>query len=348
MPPKFITSRHIGEVFAKIGYKAETGKKIFSILCVALKRRSDAMETPEGAKTAAEASMSRGVRYSRDNLSELGGLGDPPSEALGTAAGIAEAALGGGHPDDSFDGAEATTGQFLPITPEKLTSEAPLSPLVPPSELEKQHSGGSGWGVGDGETAFALSSAAASGNTNSSSSSNDEGKQAEAGHLNTNSANQKMDVHDFMDACLLDDVLIQAVLRKPRQRFLALLAKVHAASSASTGSMGVASSSSATSDVSTGSGSDSTYNNSTGASTTEMEAAMGQGIDTSALEQELVTALALAEEEERVNFPLTNAAKNAMLDLAGGLASRAQGLVQGLTQNLLEEEGEDFVRDSNA
>ena len=49
-----------------------------------------------------------------------------------------------------------------------------------------------------------------------------------------------------------------------------------------------------------------------------------------------------------MNFPLTNAAKNAMLDLAGGLASRAQGLVQGLTQNLLEEEGEDFVRDSNA
>jgi len=38
-PPSFINERHVAEIFSKLGYKPETGKHVFNVLCLALANR---------------------------------------------------------------------------------------------------------------------------------------------------------------------------------------------------------------------------------------------------------------------------------------------------------------------
>jgi calcium/calmodulin-dependent protein kinase I len=291
-PPKFITHRHVAEVFSKIGYKADTGKKIFSILCAALKRKRDLMERSDSTN-GDEGGVLRPVRYSRDNLNELG---NAKSESLG-------------H-DDSFDMTNMPLAQANLLSEfakaEISTTSANLPPLAPPEKVMSKQPF-SEWTVGEDE--------------------GPDNEEEEVAKLASSSSSAKMDVHDFMDACQLDDVLIQAVLRKPRQRFLELLAKMQSTSAGSTG------------DTAKSYGSDNSER------TTEMDAAMGHGIDTSALEEQLVTALALAEEESKSAFPLAsnliNSGKNSLLDLAVGFTSSASNLMGQFTETIHEAEGEE-------
>ena len=46
-PPKFITSKHVGEVFAKLGYNAESGEIAFRTLCMALARTREGIDEEE-------------------------------------------------------------------------------------------------------------------------------------------------------------------------------------------------------------------------------------------------------------------------------------------------------------
>ena len=117
----------------------------------------------------------------------------------------------------------------------------------------------------------------------------------------------------------MDDVLVQAVLRKPRQRFLELIDKVHV--------------------LAVGSPEPGSYVSAMSPPTSELDAAMGRGIDTTALEQELITALSIAEQETKTSFPLATAVKragiNAAYDLAVSVVSvtgAAKSFMQGISE----------------
>ena len=64
-PPKFITARHVGEVFTRLGYKAETGKHVFAVLYAALQKRTDLVRSSveSGAsETSGSREGERGIR----------------------------------------------------------------------------------------------------------------------------------------------------------------------------------------------------------------------------------------------------------------------------------------------
>jgi calcium/calmodulin-dependent protein kinase I len=321
-PPKFITGRHVGEVFSKIGYKAETGKRIFTILYCVLRRRRQAMTSKDAPNSS--SGMLRNVRYSRDNLSDF--KDDPLNSSVDSELNGLKGGLG--H-DDSFDGSNRDTlsllvggsnliDEFSKLpTPENTSTsngDSELSPLMPPETPEKLTKSQS-------ETDLEIE------NFERMIMSNDATMHADAMKMMNSSGSAKMDVHDFIDACNLDDVLVQSVLRKPRQRFLELLTKIQVTpgtqANSSTGSDSVPKS----------------YGSDVSDRTTEMDAAMGYGIDTSALEEQLIAALVKAEEELKGSFPLANAAKNAMLDIAAGLTGKALGVIGSLAETYAEERG---------
>ena len=268
--------------------------------------------------------MLRNVRYSRDNLSDF--KDDPLNSSVDSELNGLKGGLG--H-DDSFDGSNRDTlsllvggsnliDEFSKLpTPENTSTsngDGELSPLMPPETPEKLTKSQS-------ETDLEIE------NFERMIMSNDATMHADAMKMMNSSGSAKMDVHDFIDACNLDDVLVQSVLRKPRQRFLELLTKIQVTpgtqANSSTGSDSVPKS----------------YGSDVSDRTTEMDAAMGYGIDTSALEEQLIAALVKAEEELKGSFPLANAAKNAMLDIAAGLTGKALGVIGSLAETYAEERG---------
>eukprot|EP00605_Chrysophyceae_sp_TOSAG23-4_P000356 GSChrysophyteH1.ASY1.ANO1.403.1 assembled CDS len=292
-PPKFITARHVGEVFAKIGYKPDTGKKIFSVLCFALKRRRQMMNRGDSSSSlSGEAEALRGISLSKDKLSSINSDSDKDSNSLNLSL---------DNPDDSFEGAHK-----LPLAPGNLMKEFSKDEQDDRDKNSSVNSDKNG--------------------TEDSSKDLDEHEEdieEELSKIASNASSVKMDVNDFMDACQVDDVLIQAVLRKPRQRFLELLSKVQVTQInnrdlTSANKIGE-------SVLNTGSGVADVLNN---------------GIDTSALEEQLVEALVLAERESRHSFPLAaavlNSSKNALLDVAAGLTSSASNLMSNFAETILD------------
>jgi len=283
-PPKFITARHIGEVFSKIGFKPETGKHIFTVLCCVLKRRRDIME----ASTVSEK-----------------------SEKLGAAgAGNKEAPYKRRHNplEDSFDGSNLSEELSRALLPNPSPIDASkrilkTSPNIADANLMLRL-----------PTNASMSSNGSSNDMEQLGYPDDPDIQAAAVAM-ASSGTSKMDIHDFMEACQMDDVLVQAVLRKPRQRFLELLDKLQVARTDSPQPYG-------------------------SERTTELDAAMGRGIDTSALEQELIAALTLVEKESKSSFPLATAVKRATLhaafELAASVTVGAQNLINGLSETMLE------------
>jgi len=291
-PPKFITARHIGEVFSKIGYKPETGKHIFTVLCCVLKRRRDMIEANAvSEKSEKLAAAGAGARAAEKE--------SPASKSRHNPL------------EDSFDGSnlsEELKRALLPDPPavdvSKRTSKMPPSNTDASSLMLRL------------PTNASMSSNGSSNDMEQLAYPDDPDIQAAAVAM-ASSGTSKMDINDFMEACHMDDVLVQAVLRKPRQRFLELLDKLQVARTDSP----------------------EPYGNG-GERTTELHAAMGHGIDTSALEQELIAALALVEKESKSSFPLANAVKRATLhaafELAASVTVGAQNLINGLSETMLD------------
>ena len=292
-PPKFITARHIGEVFSRIGFKPETGKHIFTVLCCVLKRKRDVLEANvNNEKPAATFATTHAQTPSKST--------DYPTHNLS---------------GDSFDGkslSEELRRALLPL------------PTIPDSASKRSKPPASGESP---QMAVRMPSNISISSNDSTSElmgmglTDDPEIQAAAMQM-ASTGTSKMDVHDFMEACHIDDVLVQAVLRKPRQRFLELLEKLQVVhpNSPKPG-----------------------YHSSE--RTTELDAAMGHGIDTSALEQELISALSLAEQESKSSFPLASAVKRATLQAAFGIAASvtvtAQNLINGMTESMLEGDTDD-------
>ena len=312
-PPKFITARHVGEVFSKIGYKPDGGKHIFTVLCCVLKKRRDTLEANK-----IRVQMPESLTTGKVSASVLGAEGVPKP--------IRESQI----LEDSFDGAspalfdaDATnlaefSKSFADATGLESPSPAKVAPLptlsTPSIESEDVTNG------------LSLKMPRSINSMSSNESTTDLERLAlpddpdinDAAIKMANSGNAvKMDVNDFMEACLMDDVLIQAVLRKPRQKFLELIDKLHVGT--------------------VGSPEPGSYVSAASPPTSELDAAMGRGVDTSALEQELIAALNLAESEVNGSFPLASAVKrvgvNAVFDLAASVTGGVTSFIRGINRD---------------
>jgi len=317
-PPKFITARNIGEVFSKIGYKPETGKHIFTVLCCVLKRRRDLMEGNAVPATTGPEKAEKLAAFAA--YEAAAGKGAEPADTKDSPA---RDKAGHNPLEDSFDGANLSDALRLALLP-----EPPVTPTDTPKRASKMPPNANATDANP--LVLHLPS---KNSTSSNGSSNDIGDiehlypddpeiQAAAVAM-ASSGTSKMDINDFMEACQMDDVLVQAVLRKPRQRFLELLDKLQVASPRNKAAEG-------------GDSSSTERNGSGSERTSELDAAMGHGIDTSVLEEELIAALEKVEKESKSSFPLATAVKRATLHAAFGLVSTITGSTQNLLNGLSE------------
>lgn len=218
-PPKFITARHVAEVFTKLGYDAEDSKSIFNVLCESMNRIRDSERSPSRGSDDGESTD--------EGASPLAA----PSQSI---------------PDHNVQ-------QQSSIAPQVSQSDEKASPPSTPTS----------------KISASTSSSALSPQSAQVPSSTTKGL-----------APAKMDVADFIHCIEFDDVLVQAILRRPRSGFLELV------------------------------------NNSKLADARDDS---GVGRDTSTLEEELVSALLSAREEARMLFPIANAVARGTLSVLSGM-----------------------------
>lgn len=236
-PPKFITPRHVAEVFAKLGYCPEDGKAVFSALCETLARVSEHERSPSRESDGGEDSLREGL------VSPLGLL-----QGLGPGMGLGHAVDGGLVGSDRTMPPGSPDGWGLPTLESPDRASLPDPEAATDSPLRSPLPGGLATPTtGIGATLSAASLA----------------KSALGGAC-------RMDVADFLRCIEIDDVLVQALLRRPRSGFLGLIERAKAAD--------------------------------------EKRGAAETG-GTSALEEELVAALLSAKHQQQpsVPFPLASA-----------------------------------------
>ena len=203
-PPKFITPRHVAEVFGKLGLDADDGKSVFGVLCESLERLY-----------AKERSLSREES-------------DCESDA-GTGGSVKDGSGGGGrdnalpspvHHRGSASGAEQDSARVSPPAPPSgsaatESADADADHPAPSSTPRPSRTGSAG--------AFATPRVGSISNQNISSAAQSQTPGGSAARAGAGSSAAKMDLADFMRCAELDDVLVQAILRRPRSGFVALV-----------------------------------------------------------------------------------------------------------------------------
>ncbi len=171
-PPKFITARHVAEIFSKIGLQPTSGQEVFNALCIALTKQK------------------KKIFDSSDSLSD---------KISNTTSPVR---VEGGDRCDSLDGMRASVSQLK----------------------NSESAGDEDNDEGDAEESFEQSPMPSfdtnlTGHpSNLSSSSISSSPVPRSVH--------KMDVQDFITASAIDDVLVQALLFKPRKRIFDLLKSI--------------------------------------------------------------------------------------------------------------------------
>ena len=212
-PPKFITPRHVAEVFSKLGYNAEDGKAVFGALCenlagLALQERSPSREGDHGEEETWQPGNPRGAKL--DGLSGLGSDRCSERSALSHVVTIPASPDSGGT---NHAGEESV----------KLQLDSPMG--VAGGEEGSGVAGDSPMrftAVGadtpqSGAQSVATTPVRASTALNAASLT----KSALGGAC-------RMDVDEFMRCVEFDDVLVQALLRRPRSGFLHLVERAKA------------------------------------------------------------------------------------------------------------------------
>ena len=262
-PPKFITPRHVAEVFAKLGYCPEDGKAVFSALCETLARVSEHERSPSRESDGGDDGFREGM------CSPLGtGFGQPIDGSLVRSDRTLPPP---GSPDRSAepDGRSRDEGSLSPSLgaasasaygcgSDAAAADSPLRSPLPAGLVATPTAGIS---------ATTLSTASLA-------------KSALGGAC-------RMDAADFLRCIEIDDVLVQALLRRPRSGFLGLVERAKAADEQRGGAAG----------------------------------------GTSALEEELVAALLVAKDQQQpsVPFPLASAVATSVLQTMQGVVSGIVG-----------------------
>jgi serine/threonine protein kinase len=252
-PPKFITARHVAEVFGKLGYDQEDGKSVFTVLCEGLERlreqdRSPTRESDDGADDS-HPSASAPPPLPLPLPLPLSSQQQQQQEEVSRQMPLAPRNAGE-NAMPPLPGSDHAPGAAAPLTPTR-------TPL----------------------TAASLSrslSSAAKGMT------------------------LKMNVDDFIRCASFDDVLVQAIMRRPRSGFMALVNKAKAADLAA-----------AAARTSAGAG------------------AVGEEEGPSSLEEELVSALRAAKvsPEQTVPYPIASAVALGTLNVLSNAFSAAADIV---------------------
>lgn len=203
-PPKFITARHVGEVFAKLGLKPSAGQEVFKALIITLGRRRKEMYNSTDSLIA------------EDTILEDG-------EGLGNS-------FKGGNNSSSEDFQRRTSSDGWSGNEDKLLDVSSLSTENEnedgaPSNL-RAHSNSSAISdlQADAPNPKRTVSPVLSSHIDKSEVFTEDLKKEYDDSLNKTT--HKMDVKDFIEAASIDDVLVQVMLLRPRQRILDLLNKL--------------------------------------------------------------------------------------------------------------------------
>ena len=193
-PPKFITARHIGEVFAKLGLNPVAGQEVFKALIITLGRRRKAVYNSTDSLIA------------EDNIS---GEGEGIASIRGNNSSSED--FGRRRSSDGWNGFEDKMLDVSSLSTENEIEAENESENEPSSHL-----------VGVPKRASSPELAL---------SDRDQGEKLSENlrkeyDNSINKTTHKMDVKDFMEAASIDDVLVQVMLLRPRQRILELLNKL--------------------------------------------------------------------------------------------------------------------------
>ena len=175
-PPKFITARHVGEIFTKIGLPASSGQDVFHALCIALTKQRKKQYGSTDSLSAVDADLVKSTNVDYD---------------LRT---------------DSF---ENSPNYDFDINAD-CVKEKEISSSPSRNELD------SSFDQGPNPIDSCLNDVTENNATNT-------GKN---GINSTYISTTKMDIQDFLAASEIDDVLVQALLHKPRERIIELLKNI--------------------------------------------------------------------------------------------------------------------------
>ena len=193
-PPKFITARHIGEVFAKLGLNPVAGQEVFKALIITLGRRRKAMYNSTDSLIA------------EDNIS---GEGDGIASIRGNNSSSED--FGRRRSSDGWNGFEDKMLDVSTLSTENEIEAENESENEPSSHL-----------VGVPKRASSPELALSDRDQREKLSENLRKEYDNS----INKTTHKMDVKEFMEAASIDDVLVQVMLLRPRQRILELLNKL--------------------------------------------------------------------------------------------------------------------------
>ena len=309
-PPRFITSRHVAEVFGKLGLDPDDGRSVFAVLCETMDRLNAKQRSPSGESDASSDMDAESVSVSVSSASPLERGASRGSVGVGTAgSGGAGAGAGGGNGNTDTNN-DKDNDDALP----QHNLGAGLSERRQAQPLSRSLSTGVGR-VGEDPAPSTSPS------TSPSPSSSAPSPQSSHSHSHSHSHSPspapassptpaprpsmppppsaskaqtaRMDVSEFVRCAEFDDVLVQAILRRPRSGFLALVNKAKDADRASLGGGGGSSE-------------------------------MGTTVPPSALEEELVNALRSAKEDAASfsapsAFPIASAVARGTLSVMSGV-----------------------------
>ena len=287
-PPKFITHRHVSALFERLGLDPQNGAYVFNVLCEALARKNRPREDTFGVGGSqdaddAEVALVDEVRASIRDISMGSAASSPPSS-----------------PSPAMK--SSTSSGTLPssitsLPPSVLSPPSPISFASPP----RTPSSSSNNLLSSSSSSAALSSAAVAG----------------AASPGASASAHRMDVTAFIQAAELDDVLIQAILTKPR-RSLGDLIKRATQPQPSVAADETSSPSSSSSSSSSTSEAARTYAH--------------------LIEKELATVLKTADEDAKAKFPIAAAIGRASIGAAVGLVTNITLGAQAILENFQDRD----------
>lgn len=317
-PPKFITQRHVSAIFEKLGYDGSNGAKIFSILAEAVSRIKsvDVSKYGEAPRTTSyyDDNDSNSPLESMSSKSAFASFQSPPPPPTISEPSKPNAALAKAF-GDSDD--------------EDTSSKSPL-----PTIEEENNTRRSSFT----KTQSERMSQRASDLTNNK----DPASSTPSSSANINN-NLRMDFQDFVRAVELDDVLIQALFRRPRTKLVNLMstAEQQARDNIQEIINNNGGSRNASDDRTLDRGNTLSNEN---ASSKNIKR-LSSDIMTSVIEGEFRNAfnqMKTSESTKRPAFPIANAVGRATISAAIGLAAKvtsgAQAFMEATTYETMDEE----------
>lgn len=206
-PPKFITARHVGEVFGKLGLNPVAGQEVFKALIITLGRRRKAMYNSTDSLVAEDAILEDGEGPTNIGLT-LKGDNNSSIEYLERR-----------RSSDGWSGNEDKLLDVSSLSTENENEEGGAS-------TSRSHSNSSSVSdlQADAPNPRRTVSPVLSSSVDRSEIFTEPLKKDDDDSANKTA--HKMDVKDFIEAAAIDDVLVQVMLLRPRQRILDLLNKL--------------------------------------------------------------------------------------------------------------------------